>query len=349
VAARRDRNQVGGAVLAVGLGIAYLVVSLPGALDVLARHGWGWLAGPAAVGAWLDGLLPGFGLLAWFIVGGLVVFTVAMVMLCVRHGKHRLARQSLAALLLSVVVLHVLSWVGAGVWYALRFFGFLLAWLASLIPHPGGTVAWVIFWVVMSVLCLLWLWAVWMSFRHDWRFTVVNLVIGVVRGVLPVLFLLLAPVIRVVEHYLAMVVIGVAVLAGIATLGQLLVDQVRSSLLAGRGDLGTLMGAIGVGTAVAALLLESDGFGNYGLLPPPVAGWARTWLLGAGPPTLDAAVALLVIVLCLVGLAGNVRAMRTPPDFEEFRTSLIYTLIGLLAAGGLAALATSARLRDQHR
>jgi hypothetical protein len=40
---------------------------------------------------------------------------------------------------------------------------------------------------------------------------------------------------------------------------------------------------------------------------------------------------------------------RTPPDFDEFRTSLVYSVVGFAAAGGLAVIATSSRLRDaQH-
>jgi hypothetical protein len=116
--------------------------------------------------------------------------------------------------------------------------------------------------------------------------------------------------------------VALAVLVGIATLGPLLVDQVRSKLLA------------------------SDEFGNYRLLPTPVAHWALTWMLGAGPPTLDAM--LLVIVLCVVGLAGNIAKMRTPPDFDEIRTSVIYGAVGIVAAGGLAAVSASSRLRDTH-
>lgn len=342
----RDRHPVAGAVLAFLLGVGYLLVSLPGALGSLSRHGWGWLAGPAAFGAWCDGLLPGFDLLVELTLAGLVVFTVAMTLLCLRHGGPRLARRSLVALVLSLVVIHVLSWIGTGVYYVVRFLASLVVDLASLIPH--GWFTGVIFWVVVSAIGLVWLSALWIGLRNDWRSTVANVAVGVVRGLLPVLFLLLAPVIRVIEHYVAIVAVALAVLVGIATLGQLLVDQVRSSLLAGRGELGMLMGAMGVGTALAALLVESDEFGNYRLLPTPVAHWAQTWMLGAGPPTLDAMAALLVIALCVVGLAGNIAKMRTPPDFDEFRTSVIYSAVGIVAAGGLAAISASSRLRDIH-
>ena len=82
----RDRHPVAGAGLAFLLGVAYLLVSLPGAVGLLARRGWGWLAEPAAFGAWCDDLLPAYGLLAELILAAAVLFTVTMTVLCLRHG-----------------------------------------------------------------------------------------------------------------------------------------------------------------------------------------------------------------------------------------------------------------------
>jgi hypothetical protein len=58
------------------------------------------------------------------------VFTVAMTLLCLRHGGPRLARRSLLALVLCLVVIHVPSWIGTGVYVVVRC-------LASLLADPG--------------------------------------------------------------------------------------------------------------------------------------------------------------------------------------------------------------------
>jgi hypothetical protein len=322
------------------LGLAYLLVSVPGVLAALSRQGLGWLAGPAAFGAWCDRALPGFGLLFDLALAALVAFAIAMTLLAVRHGGRRLAGRSLAALVAGLVVLHLLAWLGTGVYQVVRFVSFLLAEVAALVPHDWMP-DW-IFWALLAAVALWWVCSIVWSLRTDWQDTVHRLVtllvIGAVRVGIVLLLTVGAPVVRFVEHWLAVVVVAVAILVGIAALGQLLVDQVRSSLLTGRGERGLALGALGVGTALATLLLESGGLDNYVLLPGPVADWARTWLLSAGPPTVDALLAVLVIGLCLVGLAGNVRTMRTPPDRREFRASVIYTAAGVVAAVGLAAL-----------
>jgi hypothetical protein len=62
-------------------------------------------------------------------------------------------------------------------------------------------------------------------------------------------------------------------------------------------------------------------------------------------PQFDAAVALFVVGLSVLGVLSNLFRMRPAPEKRHLRQSLIYTIVGTVMGGFLAAVA---RATDQR-
>ncbi|MFC7613781.1 hypothetical protein ACFQV2_09550 [Actinokineospora soli] len=140
--------------------------------------------------------------------------------------------------------------------------------------------------------------------------------------------------VRSVAGAVVAVVLGAFVLA---TVGRLFLDQLRSGAHAGSGRTGVVMGAVAVGSTLALLMLVGNLFAVYDLYPDSIATWARATVL-SDAPKFDAAMTLVVVGLCGIGVLRNLSRMRPEPDPLTFRRSLVYTVMGMITAGAIAAL-----------
>ncbi len=347
-------------VVALIVGFVYTVASVPTFIEYLIRsRGWSWLSVPARWTSDLNHALPPFAILERAILYVFAAYAFVLLVLCLRHGRPRLAAGALGTLALSVAVLHVLAWIGSIAFYVIRFvftvLGFVVRFLDVVARHviqflvfvfdpASGPWAWVALAIVAAVVVL-----VMSKFGLKGMLNVLVLAaaiaipLAVVRGIAALLGLI-APWLRGIGDVLQIVFVTAVVLVAVATIGQLLIDQFRSTAKAGSEKLGVLMGAMGVGTVLATLLLESGAFHNYDLYPESVHRWAEKWMLsGGGGPLLDAGIALFVVGLCVLFVLGNLAKMKEPPDLEEFQRSIVYIFLGFVAAGMLSAIGSDAQ------
>jgi len=165
----------------------------------------------------------------------------------------------------------------------------------------------------------------------------IAVVMAVITGIALLVGLVPESVGPVVASVFRVVVSTLVVALVLATVGQLFVDQLRSTMLAGSDRLGVLMGAIAVGSTLALLMLVGNVYGVYDLYPDAVAQWAQT-SVRSNDPRFDATVTLAVVALCAFGVLRNLGRMRPSPDRAMLGRSLIYTIMGVIAAGAIAAV-----------
>ncbi len=140
----------------------------------------------------------------------------------------------------------------------------------------------------------------------------------------------------------AVVVVVVQVvlaLLAVATVGQLFVDQLRSTAIAGSGRKGVVMGAIAVGSALAMLMLIGNVLDACDWYPDAMAAWLQVHLRSNGAPSLDTSVALVVVGFSALGVLGNLGRLKPEPDLAEYRRSLVYAIMGGAAAVAIGAVA----------
>jgi hypothetical protein len=353
---------VKGLLLTFVVGVAFVIASLPDGTALLARHDrWTWLAGPAEISAKLKAVLPPVTSLLQWINYALVAYAVALLLVSMRHARVGLVGWGIGVLVGSACLLHVLAWLGVIVFAVGGFIvdiftavmGFLVgifSWLgeqlrdALVLPFVGlfkpflGALAWAgALLALAAVLGGVYL------FGAKWARTaaVVTAWVAVAVGVLTGLGWLFGLVPTQFWHSAGAVIgwIFMALVAWfvLATVGQLVLDQLTSSKHAGSGRLGVVMGAIAIGSTLAMLMLVGNIYDVYDLYPSTVAGWARETVL-SDAPKFDSAMALVVISLCAIGVLRNLSQMRPEPDLLEFRRSLIYTVMGMITAGAISAL-----------
>jgi hypothetical protein len=341
--------------VALLVGFVYSVASIPTFVEYLiSSRGWTWLTDPYRWTNVATNALPRFAIVEQTILYALAAYVFFLLILCLRHRRPRLVIGALGTLTMSVAVLHLLAWLGLIAFYVIRFVLFILGHVARFVEFMTRHVLqFVVFlfdpasgpWAWASLACLAAI-AVWITAQFGWkgvRFALLTaagiaLLLAFFVG-LGALLTLIAPHLRFIGHIIQIVFTVAVVLIGVATVGQLLIDQFRSTAKAGSEKLGILMGAMGVGTTLATLLLESDAFHNYEIYPPAVRNWAETWMSsGSRGPVLDACVAAVVVALCVLFVIGNLVKMKAPPDIEEFQQSLVYIILGFLAAGLLSAI-----------
>jgi hypothetical protein len=136
-----------------------------------------------------------------------------------------------------------------------------------------------------------------------------------------------------------LLLVGLAV----ATVGQLFVDQLRSTVIAGSGRRGVIMGAIAVGSALAMLMLIGNILDAYSWYPDAMAAWLDFHLQSDGAPNLDTSIALVVVSLSALGVISNLGRLKPEPDLAEFRRSIVYAIVGGIAAIAIAAVAKDDR------
>jgi uncharacterized membrane protein len=119
--------------------------------------------------------------------------------------------------------------------------------------------------------------------------------------------------------------------------GQLLLDQFKGALHAGKGRFGIIIGAIAIGTSAAILLLVGDVYGFNAWFPAAMSVFVADHLHQAAP-ILDAVIALLIVSLSVVGVLRNLPRLGDEPSAEEFGKSMVYAVVGVLVSGALIAI-----------
>ena len=134
-----------------------------------------------------------------------------------------------------------------------------------------------------------------------------------------------------------LLVVVLGVLIAIATVGQLLLDQLKGALSAGNRRRGVIIGAIAIGSSIAMLLLVSNVYGTDSLLPGTIAQFCFDFL-HLQVPILDAMICLVILGLSVLGVLRNLPRLLTEPSGDDFGKSLVYTAAGVVVAGALAAI-----------
>ncbi|MCG8927778.1 hypothetical protein [Lentzea sp. CC55] len=340
------------------MGAVFLIASLSDGTKLLAkRAGWSWLARPGEASAALKAALPPITSLLTWIGCAVTAYVVALVLLSWRHKRPRLVLWGLGVLVASTFVLHGLAWVfvlgrfiakiiGTVIGFVLGVVGWVVTLLNDhlLRPFVGlfefllGGFAWVGAALVVAVVL-----GTAYEARARWVKGVspalgcAAVLVGVIAGGRWLIGLVPG------EFWEEGASIGALVLGWLLAVvvcrvvGRLFLDQIRSGAHAGSGRRGVVMGAIAVGSTLAVLMLVGNVHGTYALYPADVESWARAVLL-SDAPKLDATVTLLVIGLCVLGVLRNLGRMRDEPSTAEFRRSLVFTVVGVYLAGGVAGL-----------
>lgn len=351
-----------GLVFAMCVGAVLVVVALPAATTSFARgFDLPWLVDLAAELQELTGKLPEFGLLTEWIGLALVAYLGALLLVSVRHWRLSLFALGLATLVLATVLLHLLAWTGFVAYHVARFaylvFSAVSGFLAGLLS-PVTTFVRAAVDTVFGAMFGSWAWlaatiafalvvALAIRFGNDF-FRVAGVVAGILglfAGAVHLLSLVPESVWQDILNVAVTVFLWLLWLFVVATVGQLFVDQLRGTMLAGSDARGVVLGAIAVGSALALLMLTGNAYGAYDFYPDVVATWAANAVQANTAPQFDAAVALFVIGLSVLGVLSNLFRMRPAPEKRHLRQSLIYTIVGTVMGGFLAAVA---RATDQR-
>lgn len=160
--------------------------------------------------------------------------------------------------------------------------------------------------------------------------SVVGFLILVFRAILDLMIIILG--------FLIQIGILLLALTAIVTLGQLLIDQIRSAFIAGNRVRGVIMGAIAVGSSVAILLMVSNVYGTNAYFPATIPDLVSSYLFQDGP-ILDVLILMVIIGFSVIGILSNLPHFRKEPTRADFGKSLVYAVVGVVMATGLAYVA----------
>lgn len=365
VAVARTRNttfsgHVAGLSGFIALGAVFLIASLPDAATLVATHkDWTWLAKAAEWSKSFKNVLPPMTSLLEWINYALAAYAGALFLVSLRHNRASLIGWGIGTAVLSACLLHGLAWVGVIAFVVGRFLAMVFFAVMGFFLYIGTWVAHFVYDYVISPLLGFfalfmgdWAWAglltaflvvLAIAVSAEWLKSAalvvgaLALVIGVLAGLSWLISLVPESFWTAVKSIAGTVLGWLLVAFVLAVVGQLFFDQLRSSKHAGSGQRGVVMGAIAVGSTLAILMLIGNVHDAYDLYPSVISNWARGAVF-SGSPKLDAVVTLVVIGLCAVGVLRNLVRMRPEPDSEEFSKSLVYTIMGGIAALCVAAL-----------
>jgi hypothetical protein len=350
------RRGIGAAIwsLVFGLivGAGYVILSLPDGMTRLsAREGWTWLAKPAHWSSTINDGLPGFADMQRLILYALLAYGGALLILSLRHGQPGLIGMGLITLTAATCVLHVIAWIGFIGFYVGYFIvwilGVVFGFLANIIRNVAlflyehvfsllqplfvGQLSWVGIGAVVLLLVLL-------TYKFGTGFLKgLALWVAGVAALMAFAFLF-AWIFKFVAPVIVYIIAGGLALVALVTIGQLFVDQIKSTMLAGSGRRGVVMGAIAIGSTFALLLLMGNVYGLYSLYPPAFTHFADQWIKSKSTPGFDAIVAFCITALCALGVVRSLVRMRPEPSLAEFGRSMIYTVLGMIFGGTLAAV-----------
>ncbi|RLK58841.1 hypothetical protein [Actinokineospora cianjurensis] len=312
--------------LLAAAGTVFAAFSLPeGTARLTARDGWGWLHWLADTSAAVNAALPAFPLLLTCLVWATGAFLVGVLLLAVRHRRPAFAAIGLLVVPIAAAGLHAVAWVGAAVHWA----------IVTVLPWFRGWDWWVWVLVVGAGVLVLVVLMTWEDIPDGLAITC-WLLLWAGYLLVGVGLLLLVPYWVWTVDFLPLRVL--AALVVLHMLGALVIDQLTGTTQAGRGTLGVLSGAIGVGTSWATLLVVSNAWGSHNLYPPIAREWVAGTLLSNNPPQFDALVTLLVVAASTFSVSRNVIRMRAEPTYEQFATSVVYTLYGMAFSTIIASL-----------
>jgi hypothetical protein len=366
-----QRQSFPNVILSLLLGAAYLELTLPHAtLHLATNRGWNSVASAAQ---WSIGLnqriavaAPSFPDLLRYILYGVALYVGCLLLLALRHGRMDFFGWGVVTLAISTAVFHLIAWGGYLVvkifWLikiVLSFIGGAVAWLLGFVMRFMVFIAEALmrllggYWWVVAILVLAALFVIVAKHGREavdiLKVALVILVgaavtVGVVfllrwlwRFIEPVL-MWIANAIRFLFHLIVIAFLGVCVLLAIATVGQLLLDQFRGALTAGKRRIGILIGSMAIGTSLAILLVVSNSYGVNGAFPFQVAGVVAGYVHHTAP-LLDALITLTLVALSVVSVLRNVAVLGDEPRFEEFARSLVYAFVGVFVAGAITAVA----------
>lgn len=318
---------------------------------------------PARLSETVGSILPSFSGLQVYITYALLAYAIALALLAIRHQNGSLLILGVSTISLATAILHLISWTGYICFVIGAFIFSILSSISDYFERQSAPVrnglqeasgvlwdrslsvfepvlgewAWVglLATSVLALLTVLWI----VAKGPRLVSTVLKVTFFIVGAIVffGLLGLLLAFLWRHIGPVFPYVVGTLGSVLALLTIGQLFIDQIRSSTLAGSGRLGVLMGAIAIGSTLSILLLVGNVYGVYELYPDFVARFAADYLNQAAP-SFDAFVTLCIISLCFLGVIRSLPQMLPEPDLAEFGKSLIYTVVGVVVAGALAAL-----------
>lgn len=345
-----------GLVFALCVGGLLVVIGVPRGTASFARaRDLPWLADLAGWFSTWTARLPEFPRLVDWVLLALVGYLGALFLVSLRHWRLSLFALGLGTLVLATVLLHLLAWLGFIAVHVAKFgllvfgavsgfFAYLLAPVKRLVGGVAHSVfgslfgawAWLPTTIAIAVIVLL-------TIRYGNKFLRwVGIAIGVVGVIIGLVYLAGLVPTSVWEDVLTVaVVVGLVLLwlLVVATVGQLFLDQLRGTMLAGSGNVGVVMGAIAVGSALAMLMLTGNAFDAYDFYPEGVAVWAHSAVLANSAPQFDAAVAVVVVGLSALGVLSNLFRMRPSPLVRHLGQSLVYTIVGTIVGGAMTAVA----------
>jgi hypothetical protein len=335
--------------------------------------------GAINVNTWTAMQLPAFPDLMRYTLYAMAIYLISLFFLALRHGHLSFFGWGTFVLAVSTAVFHLIAWAGYIIVTIVSFlfhilsvvFGFIRGLIGSflgwLLDVGGLLINWIAdvlrgmlgaLWWVGAVLLVVLLAVAIAKVGHRLvealrRAAQLLAVLAVAAGVGYLFYLLgrvIAPfvvaflnmlvrVILFIKHILGFVVLGAAVLVAIATVGQLLLDQVKGAFNAGNRRLGIIIGAIAIGTSVAILLLISNTYDVDAWLPYQATDFVATYLRHT-TPVLDALITLGILSLSVIGVWRNVPSLAEEPTVEEFGKSLVYSIVGVVVGGALVAVAT---------
>lgn len=315
--------------LYAAVGAMFAAFSLPeGTAKLTARDGWASLRWLADTSAAVNGALPSYPLLLTCLIWATGVFLLAVLALAVRHREPAFAVIALLTAPLGAAGLHAVAWVGAAVHWVVRTIG---PWVLAASAWVRGWDWWV--WVLLVVLAVLSCIAFFsdgpefVSLLGMAGLTIVSFALSVGFG------LLLVGLVFEIPFLLFLATISV-----LFVLGQLVVDQLTGTVMAGRGHRGVLLGALGVGTTWSMLMVVGNVGGSHTLYPQVARDWVANTLMSNNPPQFDALMALVVVAGSALSVLVNVHRMREEPTHEQFVRSAVFTLYSMTFAAVIAAI-----------
>lgn len=322
----------------------------------------------------LAGAVPDFATLMLYVAWAVGIYVVSLGILSVHHGELNLFGWGVSTLALSVATLHILIWVSFIVakivifvlWVfggIAKFFGVVLTWIVQAI---FAVFVWIYellaswlgaFWWIVPIAGVIVVLALMLRSRtspKDLLALIGRILLGgaaasgvlfalvwVWRWIEPILVAIatfLRAVVLFIVALIAKLLLGMLLIVAVATVGQLLLDQINGALSAGRRRYGVIIGAVAIGSSIAVLLFISNLYGVTGWLPFQVTDFV-THYLHQPAPLLDAAIALVVVSLSVVGVWRNMPAMGEEPTLAEFGKSMVYVIAGICVTGALVAIA----------
>jgi hypothetical protein len=349
---RQLGKHLGRLILALVVGAVFLVASLPKRMDALSRsENWEWLAEPANASKWLDATLSGLPDLLTWLGYALLAYLGALLLVSLRHWRLGLFLIGVVVAAGTAALPHLLGYLGFVVFHVGAFVVFVFAAVFGFFGDVAHAVldflafVFTSWWSVVPAMIVAGVLVLWRKTAKQWvKPALIGL--GFLAGAI-VVFGGLGLLLRLIPESFWVTVAKVVgmLLAGlaVATVGQLFVDQLRSTVIAGSGRRGVVMGAIAVGSALAMLMLIGNILDAYSWYPDAMAAWLRVHLQSVGAPSLDTSVALVVVSLSALGVISNLGRMKPEPDLAEFRRSIVYAIMGGIAAMAIAAVAKDDR------